>query len=56
MALYITEDCVMCGACYYECPQGAICEGGNTYVIDQEKCTQCTICYEACKFGAIDIK
>ena len=46
MAYRITEDCVNCGACFYECPVGAISEGEETYVIDPEKCTECGICVE----------
>ena len=28
MAIYITEDCINCGACEPECPNTAIYEGG----------------------------
>ena len=28
MALYITEECINCGACESECPNNAIYEGG----------------------------
>ena len=44
MAYKITEDCVQCGACYYECPEEAIYEGENQYFIDPEKCTECGTC------------
>ena len=46
MAYKITEDCVQCGACYYECPEEAISEGENQYYIDAEKCTECGTCVE----------
>ena len=42
----ITEDCVNCGACYYECPVGAISEGEDRYIIDPDKCTECGICVD----------
>ena len=43
----ITEDCIMCGACEEECPNGAIREGDDTNVIDTEKCTECVGFYES---------
>ena len=46
MAYRITEDCVKCGACYYECPVEAIYEGEDQYFIDPDKCTECAICVE----------
>jgi ferredoxin len=42
----ITEDCVKCGACYYECPAEAISEGETQYIIDPEKCTDCGTCVD----------
>lgn len=41
MATYITADCINCGACEPECPNNAISEGEETYVIDPELCTEC---------------
>ena len=41
MAYKISEDCISCGACETECPNGAISEGETTYVIDPTKCTEC---------------
>lgn len=41
MAYMITEDCTCCGACESECPNEAISEGDETYVIDPNKCTEC---------------
>lgn len=41
MATYITEDCINCGACEPECPNEAISEGDEIYVIDPELCTEC---------------
>ena len=34
MATYITADCINCGACEPECPNEAISEGDEIYVID----------------------
>ena len=41
MSTYITDDCINCGACEPECPNEAISEGDEIYVIDPELCTEC---------------
>jgi ferredoxin len=51
MSTYITSDCINCGACEPECPNEAISEGDEIYVIDPELCTECVGFYdhEACQ-------
>ncbi|MBN2192502.1 MAG: YfhL family 4Fe-4S dicluster ferredoxin [Polyangiaceae bacterium] len=51
MATHITEDCINCGACEPECPNSAISEGDDIYVIDPDLCTECVGFYdqEACQ-------
>lgn len=41
MATMITEECINCGACEPECPNEAISEGEEIYIIDPERCTEC---------------
>ncbi|MBI5507574.1 MAG: YfhL family 4Fe-4S dicluster ferredoxin [Deltaproteobacteria bacterium] len=41
MATTITQDCINCGACEPECPNEAISEGKEIYIIDPAKCTEC---------------
>ena len=41
MAVFISEDCINCAACEPECPNEAITEGGEYYVITPDKCTEC---------------
>ncbi len=41
MATMITEECINCGVCEPECPNDAITEGEETFVIDPELCTEC---------------
>ena len=41
MATFITDECINCGACEPECPNGAISEGDETFVIDPNLCTEC---------------
>lgn len=41
MATMITEECINCGACEPECPNEAISEGEEIYIIDPDRCTEC---------------
>ena len=41
MALMITDECINCDVCEPECPNEAISQGAETYVIDPAKCTEC---------------
>lgn len=41
MATMITEECINCGACEPECPNEAISEGEDIYIIDPNLCTEC---------------
>lgn len=52
MTYIITEDCIQCGACEPECPEGAISEVNGLYVIDPEKCQDCGSCAEVCPTDA----
>jgi ferredoxin len=42
----ITDECINCGACEPECPNGAISEGDGIYVINPELCTECVGFFE----------
>lgn len=46
MALLITADCINCTVCEPECPNNAISQGDETYVIDAAKCTECVGHYD----------
>lgn len=50
MATMITSDCINCGACEPECPNNAISQDEDIYVIDPLLCTECVGFhdYEAC--------
>ncbi len=41
MSLYITEECINCDVCEPECPNQAITQGPEIYIINPELCTQC---------------
>ncbi len=37
----ITSECVNCGVCEPECPNGAIAPADPVFAIDPEVCTEC---------------
>jgi len=47
MAYLINEECINCGACEPECPNEAISEGDNFFVIDPNRCTDCVGAFES---------
>ncbi|OQY49222.1 MAG: ferredoxin [Candidatus Parabeggiatoa sp. nov. 2] len=47
MALYITDECINCDVCEPECPNGAISQGEEIYIIDPNLCTECVGHYDA---------
>jgi ferredoxin len=59
MALLITQDCINCDVCEPECPNQAISQGEEIYVIDPVRCTQCVghfdtpQCVEVCPVDSI---
>jgi ferredoxin len=61
MALMITDECINCDVCEPECPNGAISQGVEIYVIDPKKCTECVghfdkpQCVEVCPVDCIPV-
>ena len=59
MALRITDECINCDVCEPECPNRAISQGTEIYVIDPGKCTECIghfdtpQCVEVCPVNCI---
>jgi ferredoxin len=59
MALMITDECINCDVCEPECPNGAISQGPEIYVIDPVRCTECVghfdqpQCREVCPVDCI---
>ena len=41
MALTITDECINCDVCEPECPNEAISQGDEIYLIATNKCTEC---------------
>jgi ferredoxin len=61
MALIITDECINCDVCEPECPNSAISQGVEIYVIDPGKCTECVghfdapQCVEVCPVDCIHV-
>lgn len=58
MAFVISKDeCIQCGACENECPEGAISmDAEGYYVIDEAKCKDCGSCADVCPTSSISQK
>ena len=46
MALLINDECINCDVCEPECPNEAISQGPEIYVIDPDLCTECVGHYD----------
>ena len=46
MSLMITDECINSDVCEPECPNEAISQGSEIYVIDPNKCTECVGHYD----------
>ncbi|MFO1282953.1 MAG: YfhL family 4Fe-4S dicluster ferredoxin [Burkholderiales bacterium] len=61
MALMITDECINCDVCEPECPNDAISQGTEIYVIDPARCTECVghypepQCREVCPVDCIPV-
>ncbi|PPD30070.1 MAG: ferredoxin [Methylomonas sp.] len=59
MALIISDECINCDVCEPECPNGAISQGEDIYVIKPSLCTECVghhdkpQCIEVCPVDCI---
>jgi ferredoxin len=59
MALLITDECINCDVCEPECPNDAISQGEEIYVIEPKLCTECvghfetSQCVEVCPVECI---
>ncbi|MFH0941999.1 MAG: YfhL family 4Fe-4S dicluster ferredoxin [Chloroflexota bacterium] len=53
MAYSITRECVNCGACETECPNQAVSQGAEVFVINPEKCTECLGFYDSARCARV---
>jgi ferredoxin len=52
MAYKIGDNCITCGVCEAECPEGAIYLNSTHFQIDPSKCKDCGSCANVCPVGA----
>ncbi len=61
MALMITDECINCDVCEPVCPNEAISQGPEIYVIHPQLCTECVghfdqpQCVEVCPISCIPL-
>lgn len=61
MALMITDECINCDVCEPVCPNEAISQGPEIYVIHSQLCTECVghfeqpQCVEVCPINCIPL-
>ncbi|OGI52934.1 MAG: ferredoxin [Candidatus Muproteobacteria bacterium RIFCSPHIGHO2_02_FULL_65_16] len=59
MSMLINDECINCGVCEPECPNGAITQGETIYDIAPDLCTECVghfntpQCVEVCPVDCI---
>ena len=62
MSMMITDECINCDVCLPECPNDAISQGDEIYIIDPNKCTECVghfdtpQCVEVCPVDCIPLE
>lgn len=60
MSLLIDDECINCDVCEPECPNAAISQGEDIYIINADLCTECVghydvpQCVEVCPVDCID--
>ena len=61
MSVTITQQCITCGACEWECPHEAISPGMPRPVVNEDLCTECygsfgeSQCIVVCPVNAIRV-
>lgn len=53
MSLIIYDECINCDVCEPECPNGAISQGEEIYIIEPNLCTECVGHYDTPQCAAV---
>ncbi|MEM8571739.1 MAG: 4Fe-4S binding protein [Pseudomonadota bacterium] len=49
----VAENCTLCSACEFECPNAAIAFGSDIFEINPELCTECKGTYDTPQCAAV---
>ena len=49
----VSSDCLNCGVCEFMCPEGAIVQAPNQFIINKHLCNGCGECVPYCLVRAI---
>ncbi|MDA8230295.1 MAG: 4Fe-4S binding protein [Magnetospirillum sp.] len=49
----VASTCTACGACEFECPNGAIRMKGDIFIVDSGKCTECDGAHDSPQCAAV---
>ncbi len=52
--IIVKDDCIQCGVCETECPEGAIAEVDGFYEVDPAKCQDCGSCSDVCPTSSVN--
>ena len=47
------DECIACGVCVDDCPQGVLELQDVATVVDEDSCIACGVCQDNCPAGAI---
>lgn len=47
------DECIVCGVCVDDCPQGVLELQDVATVVDEDSCIGCGVCLDSCPSGAI---
>nr|WP_262358996.1 MULTISPECIES: 4Fe-4S binding protein [Enorma] len=47
------DECIACGVCVDDCPQGVLELQDVATVVDEDSCIGCGVCLDGCPSGAI---
>lgn len=56
MELTISDECMICGRCFNNCPVNCIFTGKLHYEINRDECISCGTCAVVCPISAISDK
>ena len=50
------DDCVACGSCVDECPQGVLKVEDAVEIVEADNCISCGLCADACPVDVLAVE